>query len=313
MKKTKTKVVIMSHRTAESLGEQPSKADVRRALGKPVDGPPTAGRPGAGGKTRGRTAIQIELPRFGLTRLYVVGQPGSSLIMHRWGVKAIREMLGKHMGHDIPQADKQPFEDFVDTLYREPKTGEMAVRSVMFKSAMLAALRETSGVTRADAITGISILGELSPLYGQPTNRLDAVKIGPWNERVSDLRFRGEYVEWLAVLTFRYNTAAISLTAIHNLLATAGALYGVGEWRPTRNGVNGLFSVVNEPEAKPLMKRLGRWKVSDLTPENTGTAAILEEYGLDEAALAKLKATPRSTVAPVETHTNGSNGTSARP
>jgi hypothetical protein len=276
------------------LGHQPSKADVRRALGKPVDGPPTAGRPGKGGKTRERPMIQIALPNFQVVRLYVTGQPGSPLIMHRWGMKAIREMLGKHMGHDIPQADKQPFEDFVDTLYRDPKTGEMAVRSVMFKAAMLSALRETSGVTRADAITGISILGELSPIYGQPTNRLDPVKIGPWDARVSDLRFRGEYTDWVAVLTFKYNTAAISLSAIHNLLATAGALYGVGEWRPTRNGVNGTFSVIEKPAAEKLMKRLGRWKVSDLTPENTGTVAILEEYGLDEAALAKLKATPRS-------------------
>jgi hypothetical protein len=283
---------------------------VRRALGKPIDGPPTAGRPGAGGKTRERTTIQIALPRFGVVPLYVTGQLGSPLIMHRWGKKAIREMLGKHMGHDIPQADKQPFEDFVDTLYREPKTGEMAVRSVMFKAAMLAALRETPGVTRADAITGISILGELSPIYGQPTNRLDPVKIGPWDARVSDLRFRGEYADWLAVLTFRYNTAAISLTAIHNLLATAGALYGVGEWRPTRNGVNGLFSVVEKTEAEKLMKRLGRWKVANLTPENTGTMAILEEYGLDAATLAKLKTAPRSTVDPAN---GGANGTSIHP
>lgn len=285
------------------VSSRQSKSAVRKALGKPADGPPSAGRLGAGGKTRERNMIQIALPRFAVVPLYVVGQPGSSLIMHRWGTKAIREMLGKHMGHDIPQADKQPFEDFVDTLYRDPKNGEMAVRSVMFKAAMLAALREIPGVTRADAITGVSILGELSPIWGQPTNRLDAVKIGPWNERVSDLRFRGEFVTWVAKLTFQYNTAAISLPALHNLLATAGALYGVGEWRPTRNGVNGLFSVAEERQALPLMKQLKRWKISDLTPENTGTTAILEEYGLDEASLAKLKATPRSTVTP--TRTNG--------
>ncbi len=282
--------------TVQSLGDQPSKAAVRRALGKPVDGPPTAGRLGPGGKTKERTTIQIALPRFAVVKVYAVGQPGSPLITHRWGKKAVREMLGKHMGHDIPQADKHPFEDFVDTLYRDPKTGEMAIRSVMFKAAMLSALRETSGVTRADVITGISVLGELSPIYGQPTNRLDPVKIGPWDARVSDLRFRGEYVDWLVTLTFRYNTAAISLSAIHNLLATAGALYGVGEWRPTRNGVNGLFSVVEEAEAQKRMKALGRWKVSDLTPENTGTTAILEEYGLDEPTLVKLKTAPRSTV-----------------
>lgn len=295
-KATKTDSTNLN-KAMSDLGDQPSKATLRRALDKPVDGPPSAGRLAAGGKTKERAMIQIALPQFAVVRLYVTGQSDSPLITHRWGMKAIREMLGKHMGHDIPQADKQPFEDFVDTLYREPKTGEMAVRSVMFKAAMLAALRETSGVSRADAITGISVLGELSPIYGQPTNRLDPVKIGPWDGRVSDLRFRGEFIDWIAVLTFRYNTAAISLSAIHNLLATAGALYGVGEWRPTRNGVNGLFSVIEEAEALNRMKALGRWNVADLTPDNTGTTAILKEYGLDAAALAALKTKPRSTVA----------------
>lgn len=311
-KKTKTTTAKTDSASVDkataALGEQPSKADVRRALGKPVDGAPVAGRLGAGGKTKERPMIQIALPKLALARLYVTGQPGSPLIIHAWGRKAIREMLGKHMGHDIPQANKEPFEDFVDTLYRDPRTGEMAVRSVMFKASMLSALRETSGVTRADAITGISVLGELSPIYGQPTNRLDPVKIGPWDNRVSDLRFRAEYLDWVAVLTFRYNPAAISLEAIHNLLAIAGSLYGVGEWRPTRNGVNGLFSVIDEAEALVRMETLGRWKVSDLTPDNSGTTAILEEYGLDAAALARLKAAPRSVLDATVLGDNGNPG-----
>lgn len=291
--------------TVAAVESAQSKSAVRRVLEKSVDGPPSAGRLGPGGKTKERAMIQVKLPKFVVVPLYVAGQAGSPLILHRWGKKAIREMLGAHMQVDIPQAPKQPFEDFVDTLYRELPTGEMAVRSIMFKAAMLAALRETSGVTRADAITGISVLGELSPLYGQPTNRLDPVKIGPWDNRVSDLRFRAEFTDWVARLTFRFNPQAISIEAIHNLLAIAGALYGVGEWRPTRNGVNGLFTVIEESEAKQRMKQLGRWKVSDLTPENSGTTAILEEYGLDAPTLAKLSAAARTT--PV----NSKNGASA--
>ena len=277
-----------------ALGDQPTKATVRKAVGKESDGAPIAGRLDKDGKIKERPQITIAQPKYGALRMFVMGEPGSSLILHRWGRKAITEMLGKHMGHKLPQEDKQPFEDFLDTLYRDAITGEMTIRSIMFKAAMLAALRDAPGVTRIDAITGITVMGEFFPLYGKPTNRLDAVRVGPYNDRVADIRFRGEYDEWVAALTFRFNTAAISETAIANLLSMAGALYGIGEWRVQKSGQNGLFRVIDKDVAEAEMERLGRWKIDQLTPDNTYTTAILREYHLDAETLAKLASKPRS-------------------
>ena len=70
--------------------------------------------------------------------------------------------------------------------------------------------------------------------------RTDAVRIGMGT---LDLRYRPEFQEWSVALRIRYNAAAISPEQIVNLYNVAGFAVGIAEWRPERDGSNGMFEV----------------------------------------------------------------------
>lgn len=292
-----------------ALGDQPTKATIRRALGKEVN-KPNAGRGPKSSKAPDMIAIAA-MPS-NVIEVAVTGEPDTSLIVHNWSSKAYRMMLGQHMGleEERLREPKVPFDDFLGTLYKDRLTGEMQIRTIMFKAAMIEAVRLVDGVKPMDARQAFQIVGEFAPLYGQPTNRLDAVKVGMFPNVTTDLRFRAQFREWIAVLRFRFNPAMISKEAIVNLLEVAGRCVGVGDWRPMKSGVSGTFSTWKDGNAALVaeLKRLRRWRLSDLNPKNTETEAILSEIGLDQKSFAELSTPPKPTRG-----ANGSSNAAATP
>ena len=79
--------------------------------------------------------------------------------------------------------------------------------------------------------------------------REDTVKVGMGG---SDLRYRGEFADWHARLLVRYNANVLSESQILNLINVAGFAVGVGEWRPERDGMNGMFHVATEADMSKL-------------------------------------------------------------
>ena len=74
-----------------------------------------------------------------------------------------------------------------------------------------------------------------------PTMREDSVKVGMGT---ADLRYRGEFTNWHADLTIRFNAnGQYSLEQIVNIINAGGQVCGIGEWRPERDGQYGLYHV----------------------------------------------------------------------
>ena len=59
----------------------------------------------------------------------------------------------------------------------------------------------------------------------------------------TDLRFRGEFPEWTAVLDVTYVTTALSRASVVSLIDAGGMGVGVGEWRPEKDGLNGTYTI----------------------------------------------------------------------
>lgn len=187
----------------------------------------------------------------------VVGD--SPLIVHKWSEKAKKEILDKQMkkartkGHDA----KDPVADFIDSLYwlegePEEKTEEGFARAIQngaqfgfpataFKAAAVSA-GYRSGVTK-DKVSmnaAFHIDEEFVRIDGTPEMREDMVRVGMG---VADIRYRGEFKDWSAALTVKYNASAISLEQLINLFNLGGFACGVGEWRPEKGGRNGMFHI----------------------------------------------------------------------
>lgn len=199
----------------------------------------------------------VEIP------IRIVGD--TSLIVHNWSEKSKRQML-ENMMQTTKKADKKarepkdPFDDFIQSMYwltekpeSTPEAFEKAVRNgakwgfpvtAIKKSANTAAY-EQKWVKNRNGLRGAYFLkteyGELAEIKGcLPEMREDPVNV----QGGSDLRYRAEFRNWYMDLTLSFNkNGVISFDQIMNCINAGGGCYGIGEWRPQKDGVHGMFHV----------------------------------------------------------------------
>lgn len=209
--------------------------------------------------------IGIELPPLAIQLMEVTVIGDSPLIVHAWSEKAKREMLDKQMKKAKGAKEaKDPKADFDASLYRLADGGH-GFPSIGFKAAAVTAGTSVAGLTKIAARQAFHILGEdvdvkgafdgtsarnnLVRIVGKLSMREDMVRVGMGT---ADLRYRGEFADWHARLLVRYNANVLSESQILNLINVAGFAVGVGEWRPERDGMSGMFHVATESDMKAL-------------------------------------------------------------
>lgn len=194
----------------------------------------------------------IDLKRINIQRATVEIVGDSPLIVHAWSAKAKKEMLDKQMKKAKgPKIAKDPERDYQDAFYRLPN-GKPGFPTIAFKAAAVSAAgRFADGMKMTEVRGSFHIEGELVEIHGEPNMREDMVRIGMGT---ADIRYRPEFKEWRVLLPIRYNADAISLEQIVNLFNMAGFGVGVGEWRPEKDGLFGMFHVATEADAKKAKK-----------------------------------------------------------
>lgn len=221
-------------------------------------------------KTKQDVGIELPALNIGLMEVTLIGD--SPLIVHAWSHKAKLEMLSKQMKKASgAKAAKDPKADYEASMYRL-FDGSYGFPSVGFKAAAVTAGTSVAGLTKVAARQAFHIIGEdvdikgafdgalsrvnLAKIEGTPQMREDMVRVGMGT---ADLRYRAEFPTWHTRVLVRYNSGVLSESQILNLLNTAGFAVGIGEWRPERDGMNGMFHVASEADqfaleaaAKPI-------------------------------------------------------------
>ena len=204
-----------------------------------------------------KTEVVIPAIDIRLATIKIVGD--SPRIMHAWSDKAKQMILDKQMkkakskGHDA----KNPVEDFINsmywmsgkpTVYTEEAFAEAIENGAKFcfpttafkASAVSAAYR--AGVTKNMVCMNgaFHIDGEFTEIHGIPHIREDMVRIAMGG---TDIRFRGQFDEWSAIFTAKYNSSVLSLEQLVNMFNLDGFACGLGEWRPEKGGTFGMYHV----------------------------------------------------------------------
>ncbi len=210
------------------------------------------------------TAFEIPPLDIRLMEITIVGD--SPLIVHAWSEKAKREMLDKQMKKAKGAKEaKDPTADFESSLYRL-SDGGFGFPSIGFKAAAVTACTSVAGITKIAARQAFHILGEDVDVHGafegtrarhnlvriagsSPTMREDMVRVGMGT---ADLRYRGEFADWHAKILVRYNANVLSESQILNIINVAGFAVGIGEWRPEKDGMSGMFHVATEADIRKL-------------------------------------------------------------
>lgn len=189
----------------------------------------------------------IAIQRIGRRRILVPIVGTTPLIVHRWSDKAKRQMLDAQQGRKAVKTVRDPEADYRDSLYLLPG-GRYGFPALGFKAATIGGCRFfDKSVTMASTRQFMFFTGEMAAdqsgllveIEGTPSMREDMVRIGTG----TDLRYRGEFLEWKAVLDITYVPTALSQESVLALIEAGGMGVGVGEWRPEKSGMFGTYQL----------------------------------------------------------------------
>lgn len=200
--------------------------------------------------------IQLPPLKIEAMTLSLVGE--SPLIVHAWSRKVLKQIADKQQKKATAgRAAKDPWQDFCESLYwldempakpteKQVQKGRFGFPTIAFKAAAVEACTSIAGMTKIATRQSFHVDGELLEIFGKPPSmREDPVRVGMG---AADLRYRGEFWPWRVNPLVRYNANVLSAEQIVNIFQTAGFAVGVGEWRPERDGRNGMFRVATSKD-----------------------------------------------------------------
>lgn len=157
------------------------------------------------------------------------------LLLPRKKTKAEREATLKH----------NPPEEYRSSFYtHEKKDTLLCFPAVAFKRAMASAALDIGGAKRTQMDRLVWAIGEKISVYGVPQLRMDVTRSADMN-RTPDIRTRGVLAEWACEISLAYVMPTITEKALANLLAAAGMIRGIGDFRQEKGAGNyGQFKLV---------------------------------------------------------------------
>lgn len=221
-------------------------------------------------KTEVLEITPIEVTKFNVR---IIGD--TPLIMHAWSEKAKREILGAQQFDangkkiKIAKEPRNPVVDFINSMYwmtekpdvnnymKTEECEELFNKAIVegakfgfpvtaFKQAAISASYRLGWTKDKMSLRGVFYIdadenGLVEIKSDVPEMREDMVKIGMGT---ADIRYRGEFKNWYTDLTINYNAnGKYTLNDIVNIINAGGYVCGVGEWRPERDGQNGMFHI----------------------------------------------------------------------
>jgi hypothetical protein len=200
--------------------------------------------------------IEIKLVEKGRISIRLLGT--SSLLQNRQSEKAQRQLLlpaTKNRGERATTLKHQPLDEFRDSAYRY-RVDTMPTRCYMpstaFKKALMTAALDLPGAaTKAGVGRHVSVMGETVPIWGVPRLRADMVRQAGI-QRTPDVRFRTELPMWATEITIQFARLGLTETSVVNLVAAAGVICGVGDFRQEKGASDhGQWVIAGEgsPEA----------------------------------------------------------------
>jgi hypothetical protein len=153
--------------------------------------------------------------------------------------------------------------EFRDSPYRLHDENEptlLAHLATAFKRAIANTAVDIPGAKKAQMGRLMWVEGEKIPLYGIPKMHMSVTRSADMN-KTPDVRTRCIIPEWAARITVTFTVPLLKEPVVSNLLAAAGQIQGVGDWRPEKgSGTFGQFRLVSpdDPDFKRIVKEGGR-------------------------------------------------------
>jgi hypothetical protein len=219
--------------------------------------------------------LHIEALKRGRVTLRMIGE--TPFYFNSMSAKALRTLLiggGKKTAAEKKELKHNPEEEFRDSVYRLPGGPTLlGFPAPGVKAAMATAALETAGVTKTSVNRLIFLPEQRIKIWGTPRLKMDVVRSADM-AKTPDVRTRAFLREWAAEVDIAFVTPTLSHNSIVSLLANAGQIVGIGDFRQERGkGSYGTFSVHGDNMADDVA---ARWNDLQTQGRAVQEAAMME-------------------------------------
>lgn len=192
--------------------------------------------------------LHIEALKQGRIRLKMIGM--TPLYFNAMSAKAQRDLLiggGKKTTAEKKDIKHNPEQEFRDSVYRLTSGPTLlGFPAPGVKGAMATAALETKAVTKSSVNRLIFMPEQKIKIWGKPYLKMDVVRSADM-AKTPDVRTRAFLPEWCAEVDVAFVTPTLSAHAVVALLANAGVIVGIGDFRQEKGrGSYGTFSVAGD-------------------------------------------------------------------
>lgn len=188
--------------------------------------------------------------------LFLLGT--TPLVYNRVSEKARHELLMPRSTGKLSTSEKAaklkhvPLDEFRNSMYvhlDDAQPTRLRFPSAGPKKAMCTAALDLPGLKKAQIGRLVWITGTSIDIYGTPQVLMSIVRSADIG-RTPDVRTRAILPEWACKLTVNVVAPILKAQQMANLLAAAGLLCGLGDWRQEKGSGNyGQFSIVEPNDA----------------------------------------------------------------
>jgi hypothetical protein len=209
------------------------------------------------------------------------------LILNRMSEKAARELLlprKKTAADRAANLKHNPPEEYRASAYKsvgDDAPTRLLVLSTAFKGAMRSVAVDIPGAAKAQIGRLTYVEGDYVNIYGAPKLLMSITRSSDMN-KTPDVRTRAIVPEWACRIAVKFVSPLLKQQAVANLLASAGIMRGVGDWRPEKgSGSYGQFELVDSDDKRflEIIKKGGRKAqdsgLADPVPYDAESAELL--------------------------------------
>lgn len=221
--------------------------------------------------------LHIELMQRESITLCLLGD--SPFIFNAMSFKAKQELLfpkGRKTASDkAVNLKHDPLQEFRSSMYthRDDKhLTRLLFPTNAFKGAAMSAALRIPGIKKTEIGQLLIVDGQSTDMYGVPQLLMSVVRMADINH-TPDIRTRAILPTWACRIKCIFVRPQLTSSQIGNLLANAGQVIGVGDYRQEKGvGEYGRFSIVSEdnPAFKSLTKT-GTLRAQDAAIANPAT------------------------------------------
>lgn len=196
------------------------------------------------------TSVEIKPLKTGVAKLRIIGT--TPLLQNRMANKVLQGLLvgsKKKTAAERLEIKHHPIQEMQSSAETIPEgPTALGIQAVAIKAAMAQAALETPGLTKASTQRLISVPTGHFALYGDPMLHMGVVRSADV-ARTPDVRSRCIIPKWCAEVEISFISPNFAARDIVSLLANAGQVCGIGDFRAQKGAGNyGSFRVIGEAQ-----------------------------------------------------------------